>query len=201
MDEATLARAIEPFFSTKGVGKGTGLGLSMVHGLARSSAARSPSAAHGAWGPTSSCGCRRASKRHRRPRQLPTDEHRCRQGHRAAGRRRRAGSPQHSRHADRARLRGRWRPLRQTRHCALLNRGLHPDAARHRSPDARHVRDGVSAGSPGRATVNQGAGGFRLCGVSWDRAGLAPTHKTVSHHRTCGEFGNVGRQRLRNGGR
>ncbi|TMJ12397.1 MAG: PAS domain S-box protein, partial [Alphaproteobacteria bacterium] len=34
MDEATAARAIEPFFSTKGVGKGTGLGLSMVHGLA-----------------------------------------------------------------------------------------------------------------------------------------------------------------------
>lgn len=34
MDETTLARAVEPFFSTKGVGKGTGLGLSMVHGLA-----------------------------------------------------------------------------------------------------------------------------------------------------------------------
>jgi CheY-like chemotaxis protein len=34
MDEATRARAIEPFFSTKGIGKGTGLGLSMVHGLA-----------------------------------------------------------------------------------------------------------------------------------------------------------------------
>ncbi|HEV2602021.1 MAG TPA: PAS domain S-box protein [Microvirga sp.] len=33
MDEATLARATEPFFSTKGIGKGTGLGLSMVHGL------------------------------------------------------------------------------------------------------------------------------------------------------------------------
>ncbi|MEI6486824.1 MAG: ATP-binding protein [Sphingomonadales bacterium] len=33
MDAATLARAVEPFFSTKGVGKGTGLGLSMVHGL------------------------------------------------------------------------------------------------------------------------------------------------------------------------
>jgi PAS domain S-box-containing protein len=33
MDEATRQRAIEPFFSTKGVGKGTGLGLSMVHGL------------------------------------------------------------------------------------------------------------------------------------------------------------------------
>jgi PAS domain S-box-containing protein len=34
MDEQTRQRAIEPFFSTKGVGKGTGLGLSMVHGLA-----------------------------------------------------------------------------------------------------------------------------------------------------------------------
>ena len=33
MDEATQARAVEPFFSTKGIGKGTGLGLSMVHGL------------------------------------------------------------------------------------------------------------------------------------------------------------------------
>ena len=34
MDEGTLRRATEPFFSTKGLGKGTGLGLSMVHGLA-----------------------------------------------------------------------------------------------------------------------------------------------------------------------
>ena len=35
MDEATLLRAVEPFFSTKEVGKGTGLGLSMIHGLAQ----------------------------------------------------------------------------------------------------------------------------------------------------------------------
>lgn len=34
MDEETRSRAVEPFYSTKGVGKGTGLGLSMVHGLA-----------------------------------------------------------------------------------------------------------------------------------------------------------------------
>jgi CheY-like chemotaxis protein len=34
MDEATRARAMEPFFSTKGVGQGAGLGLSMAHGLA-----------------------------------------------------------------------------------------------------------------------------------------------------------------------
>ena len=36
MDAATLKRAVEPFFSTKG-DKGTGLGLSMVHGLAAQS--------------------------------------------------------------------------------------------------------------------------------------------------------------------
>jgi len=40
MDEATLSRATEPFFTTKGVGKGTGLGLSMVHGLAAQSGGR-----------------------------------------------------------------------------------------------------------------------------------------------------------------
>jgi PAS domain S-box-containing protein len=37
MDEATLSRAVEPFFTTKGPGQGTGLGLSMVHGLAAQS--------------------------------------------------------------------------------------------------------------------------------------------------------------------
>ncbi len=34
MDAETLARAIDPFFTTKGRGKGTGLGLSTIHGLA-----------------------------------------------------------------------------------------------------------------------------------------------------------------------
>jgi PAS domain S-box-containing protein len=33
MDEITLASAMDPFFTTKGLGKGTGLGLSMVHGF------------------------------------------------------------------------------------------------------------------------------------------------------------------------
>jgi PAS domain S-box-containing protein len=40
MDEETLRRATEPFFTTKGVGKGTGLGLSMVHGFAEQSGGR-----------------------------------------------------------------------------------------------------------------------------------------------------------------
>ncbi|HEY1723092.1 MAG TPA: response regulator [Magnetospirillaceae bacterium] len=37
MDERTLRRATEPFFTTKEIGKGTGLGLAMVHGLAAQS--------------------------------------------------------------------------------------------------------------------------------------------------------------------
>ena len=40
MDEETLARAAEPFFTTKGVGKGTGLGVPMVHGMAAQSGGR-----------------------------------------------------------------------------------------------------------------------------------------------------------------
>ena len=40
MDEETAAKAVEPFFTTKGVGKGTGLGLSMVQGFAEQTGGR-----------------------------------------------------------------------------------------------------------------------------------------------------------------
>jgi CheY-like chemotaxis protein len=40
MDQATLARATEPFFTTKGIGKGTGLGLPMIQGLVEQSGGR-----------------------------------------------------------------------------------------------------------------------------------------------------------------
>ena len=40
MDPETVSRAVEPFFTTKGVGKGTGLGLSMVQGMVEQSGGR-----------------------------------------------------------------------------------------------------------------------------------------------------------------
>jgi PAS domain S-box-containing protein len=40
MDEETLRKAAEPFFTTKAVDKGTGLGLSMAHGFAEQSGGR-----------------------------------------------------------------------------------------------------------------------------------------------------------------
>ena len=59
MDEATLARATEPFFTTKGVGKGTGLGLPMVHGLAEQSGGRLVlKSRNGRRHDGASCGCR-----------------------------------------------------------------------------------------------------------------------------------------------
>ena len=60
MDEETARRAIEPFFSTKGVGRGTGLGLSMAHGLAAQLGGALTVRIESAWAQTSTFGFPRA---------------------------------------------------------------------------------------------------------------------------------------------
>ncbi|WP_199707657.1 hybrid sensor histidine kinase/response regulator [Teichococcus wenyumeiae] len=63
MDEATLARCLDPFFTTKGVGKGTGLGLSMVYGLAAQTGGRLVLHSHKAEGTTAELWLPRAEAR------------------------------------------------------------------------------------------------------------------------------------------
>lgn len=73
MDAATLKRAIEPFYSTKGIGKGTGLGLSMVHGLAAQSGGALHLSSTPGFGTTAELWLPIADQP-ARPSQLPADE-------------------------------------------------------------------------------------------------------------------------------
>ena len=67
MDEETLARATEPFYTTKGVGKGTGLGLSMVQGFAEQCGGALCSRASPARAPPPKSGCGSRPSRSRKP--------------------------------------------------------------------------------------------------------------------------------------
>jgi signal transduction histidine kinase/ActR/RegA family two-component response regulator len=78
MDAATLARAVEPFFTTKPKGQGTGLGLAMAKGFAEQSGGRLKVASQpgqGAtvtlWLPQAAAESREEGAPHRRPSVLP----------------------------------------------------------------------------------------------------------------------------------
>ena len=71
MDTETLAKAVEPFFSTKGVGKGTGLGLSMVFGLAQQSGGALRLESTLSREQLLDCGCQLHGKRRFLPRRTP----------------------------------------------------------------------------------------------------------------------------------
>jgi PAS domain S-box-containing protein len=80
MDEDTLKRATEPFFTTKEPGKGTGLGLSMVHGIAEKAGGRlvlksSPGEGTTAevWIPVAASGARAPKQDAPAPEPVPTD--------------------------------------------------------------------------------------------------------------------------------
>ena len=105
MDAATLARAVEPFFSTKPVGQGTGLGLSMAHGVARQLGGDLRLSSVPGQGTTAELLLPAATgiaggRRRRAPRLLPgrPDRRGAAVAH-PGGRRRPADHPQHRRHA------------------------------------------------------------------------------------------------------
>lgn len=67
MDEETLRRAVEPFYTTKGIGRGTGLGLSIVDGLAEQLGGRLTLRASRASAPPRTSDTRRPANLGKRP--------------------------------------------------------------------------------------------------------------------------------------
>ena len=65
MDKATLARAVEPFFTTKGVGQGTGLGLATARGFAEQSGGYLQIERHPVLAPPCRYGCQKLRRTHR----------------------------------------------------------------------------------------------------------------------------------------
>ncbi|HEU4967985.1 MAG TPA: PAS domain S-box protein [Sphingomonas sp.] len=181
MDEGVAARAIEPFFSTKGIGRGTGLGLSMVHGLAAQlGGALRLESTLGEGKCPALAPLRGRAARSRSGRAGAAHHRRCR--HCAAGRRRTAGPRLDCRDAGGSRfLRDRAGIGR--RGCRAAGRRTHRRPRRHRSPDARHDRRPTRQNRSCDRSRNAGADHFGLCRRRRHRRRPAPPRQTLPPRR------------------
>src|SRR5258708_2221136 len=194
MDEATLKRAAEPFFTTKEVGKGTGLGLSMVYGLAaqseggtRISSRLGEGTTVELWLPvveTHAAGQSQSAARSEVAAAPPQHPDRRRRPH---------GGGNHRGDAGGSRPFGAGGVLRDARHdCDSV--GFEDRSRHHRPRDAGHDRDGTLQAHPGGQADAADHPRDRLCGSAGrQRSRPAATVQALPPRRAGSHVGGGGR--------
>jgi PAS domain S-box-containing protein len=180
MDEETLARAVEPFFTTKGVGKGTGLGLSMVHGLAEQSGGRLVLTSQKGQGTTAELWLPIADTAAGVADRAPAEE----AARPAQRRRRQPRAHEHGGDARGSRARGDRSPLRGAGapHPAPDESGRSRDHGRDHARDAGHAADRGDQVRVAGAEVHPGDG---LCRSARRRRGRSKARQAVLPAGPC----------------